>query len=124
MNIVDSCGWLEYFADGPNSGFFAPAIEEAENLIIPSISILEVFKCVLRQRSEHEAFQAIALLQRGTVVDMDVNIAIQAGRFSHDYKLPLADSVILATAYVYDTCIWTQDTHFKKFECVKYVDKR
>lgn len=70
MNLVDSCGWLEYFADGPNSDFFAPAIENVDDLIVPTICILEVFKRVLQQRDEDSALKAVALMEQGKVVDL------------------------------------------------------
>ena len=97
MNVVDSSGWLEYFANGPNADFFAPAVEDTSNLIVPSITIFEVFKRVLQQRSESEALQVAALMQEGRVVNLDVSISLQAVRVSVDHRLPLADSVILAT---------------------------
>lgn len=61
MNVVDSSGWLEYFADGPNAAFFAPAFEKIQELVVPTISIYEVFKRILQQRDEAAALQAAAL---------------------------------------------------------------
>ena len=98
MNVVDSSGWLEYFADGPNADFFAPAIEATSELIVPSISVYEVFKRILQQRSESEALQAIAVMMRGRVVDLDVQLALTAARLSTHLRMPMADSIILATA--------------------------
>ena len=109
MNVVDSCGWLEYFADGPNADFFAPAIEDVEGLIVPTISIYEVFKRVLQQRNEGDALQAIAVLTQGQVVEIDTTLAIDAARVSIERKLPLADSIILAAAQAYNAALWTQD---------------
>jgi uncharacterized protein with PIN domain len=68
MNIVDSSGWLEYFADGPNASFFSRPLAKTSDLVVPSITIYEVFKVVLRQRGESEALQAVALMQQGSVV--------------------------------------------------------
>ena len=123
MNVVDSFGWLEYFANGPNADFFAPAIEDTGNLIVPSISIFEVFKRVLQQRGESDALQAAALMQQGRVVDLDVFIALEAAKVSDSYKLPLADSVILATAQVQNAVLWTQDADFDGLPGVKYKPK-
>ena len=124
MNLVDSSAWLEYFANGPNSGFFAPAVEEIGDLLIPTICLLEVFKRVLQQRGEGAALQAVAQMQQGQVADLDAALALSAGRISHDLKLPLADSVILATARSRGAVIWTQDADFAKIPGVKYVPKR
>ena len=124
MNVVDSSAWLEYFADGPNAGFFAPAIEATEELIIPSIALLEVFKRFLQQRSESEALQAIAIMRQGSVVDLDSTLALSAARIGVTNKLPLADSVILATARRFDATVWTQDEDFDGLPGVKYRSKK
>jgi predicted nucleic acid-binding protein len=124
MNLLDSCGWLEYLADGPNAGFFAPVIENTEKLLVPTICILEVFKRVLQQRGEDAALQAVALMQQGNVVDLGVGAAITAAKIGHDLKLPLADAVIVATARIHKAVIWTQDSDLKDVEGVKFVKKR
>ena len=98
MNVVDSSGWLEYFADGSNADFFASAIESVSDLVVPSISIYEVFKKVLQERGESEGFQAVAAMQQGRVVDLDATLALRAAKISAELKLPMADSVMLATA--------------------------
>ena len=120
MNVVDSSGWLEYFANGPNADFFAPAIEDMGRLIVPSVSILEVFKRVLQQRGESDALQAVAVMQQGQVVDLDTTLALRAGKVGVALKLPLADSIILATAQVYGAVLWTQDADFDGLPDVKY----
>jgi len=123
MNVVDSSGWLEYFADGPNADFFAPAIETPGELVVPSISIYEVFKRVLQQRSENEALQVAVTMQQGTVIDLDVDLALRAAKLSLQSKLPMADSIILATARAYRAHLWTQDVDFKDVAGVRYIDK-
>ena len=124
MNLVDSCGWLEYLADGPNATFFAPAIENTEELLVPTLCILEVFKRVLQQRGEDAALQAAALMQQGQVIDLDSGTAVTAAKIGHDIKLPLADAVIVATARIHHAVIWTQDSDLKDVEGVKFVKKR
>lgn len=124
MNVVDSCGWLEYLADGPNAGFFAAAIEGTEALVVPSLSIHEVFRRVLQQRREGDALQTVALMQQGAVVDLDAAIALGAARLSLDLRLPMADSVMLATARAKGATLWTQDTDLEGIEGVRYVERR
>ena len=124
MNVVDSSGWLEYFADGPNADFFAAAVEKVAELVVPSISIYEVFKRVLQQRDESDALQAVAVMQQGRVVDLDTAIALNAAKLSVELKLPMADSVMLATARAHKATLWTQDADFKDIEGVRYVQKR
>lgn len=123
MNLVDSSGWLEYFADGPNAGVFAPAIEKVSELVIPTISLLEVFKRVMQQRDENAALQAVALMRQGSVVDLSPSLALSAAKLGIEHKLPLADSVILATARAFDATVWTQDADFEGLPDVKYVPK-
>ena len=123
MNLVDSSGWLEYFADGKNARVFSEPLYDTDNLIIPTICLYEVFKVVLRERNEEDALQAIALMQQGTVIDLSTEIAIQSAKNSIDYKIPMADSIILTTALIYDAIIWTQDIDFKKIPRVKYFSK-
>lgn len=123
MNVVDSSGWLEYFADGENADFFAPAIENTDGLVVPTISIYEVFKRVLQQRDETAALQAIAIMQQGTVIDLDAPLALTAARTSIELNLPLADSVILAAARAHGATLWTQDADFADIDGVEYVKK-
>lgn len=124
MNVVDSSAWLEYFADGPNAGFFAPAVEDVPRLIVPSICLLEVFKRVLQQRGENDALTSVAQRQQGRVVNLDGVLALNAAKLGYELKLPLADSVILATARTYDAVIWTQDADFAPIKGVKYTAKK
>ncbi|MEZ4662232.1 MAG: type II toxin-antitoxin system VapC family toxin [Caldilineaceae bacterium] len=123
MNIVDSSGWLEYFADSANADFFAPAIKETEQLIVPSISLYEVFKRVCQQASEDDALTAIAVMQQGQVVDLDSTLAMQAALLSIELKLPMADSIILATARAHQALLWTQDDDFANIDGVRYIEK-
>lgn len=124
-NVVDSSGWLEYFADGPNADFFEGAIEEEASLVIPSISIYEVFKRLLAEPDGEEAgFLVVAAMQRGEVVDLDAELALDAARISRETRLPMADSIILATARANDAILWTQDADFEGIEGVEYVRKQ
>lgn len=123
MNVVDSCGWLEYFANGANADFFAPAVEDAASLVVPAISLFEVFKRVLQQRSENDALQAVAIMQQGQVVAVDETLALAAAKLSFDLKLPMADSLILATARAHAATLWTQDDDFEGIPGVQYIAK-
>lgn len=120
MNVVDSSAWLEYFADGPNAQHFAAPIEKPERLIVPTITLLEVFKRVARQRDEGAALQCIAVMQQGTVVDLDRALALTAAAMGLRHQLPLADSVIYATAHSHDALVWTQDADFEGLPGVRF----
>jgi toxin FitB len=124
QNVVDSSAWLEYFADGPNAGYFAPPIEAPAGLVVPSVTLLEVFKRLLQQRSESDALQAIAVMQQGQVVDLDAPLALGAAKLGVESKLPLADSIIMATARRFGATLWTQDEDFEGLPGVNYRPKR
>lgn len=121
MNVVDASGWLEYFADGPNAAFFAPAIEATRELLVPTLSLYEVFKRVLQQRGEGQALQAVALMQQGQIVDLTAAIALSAAKASIERRLPMADSIMLITAQIHGATFWTQDADFDSVDGVKYV---
>jgi predicted nucleic acid-binding protein len=123
MNLVDSSGWLEYFADGKNAKHFAKAIEATHKLIVPSISILEVFKRIYVQLGEDSALQAVALMQQGRIIELDLALSLRSAKLGVELKLPLADSVILATARTWNALLWTQDSDFHNIEGVKYFPK-
>ena len=123
MNLIDSSGWLEYFIDGTNANFFAPVIEDTANVIVPTISIFEVFKRALIEKNRDDALEAIAMMYDCKIIDLDREIALIAAELSFELKLPMADSIILATARAYDAILWTQDEHFKELPGVKYLKK-
>ena len=124
MNIVDSSGWIEYFVEGPNAEVFAPFIEDVKNLVVPSITIYEVFKKLLAESGENTALQAAAQMQLGKVIALDEPLALDAAKIGYDLKLPLADSVILATARICRATLYTQDEHFRDIPDVKFVHKK
>ena len=124
MNIVDSSGWLAYFADEPNAKHFLTPLDDTDSLIVPTVTIYEVFKVVLRESSENEALQAAVAMRKGRVVDLTASIAIAASRISLEHKIPMADSIILATAKEFEATIWTQDSDFKNIDHVKYFPEK
>lgn len=124
MNVVDSSGWLEYFADGGNADFFAPAIEDTKSLLVPVICLYEVFKKILQQNGINEAQVHVSDMKQGKIIELDESLALSAAKLSADLKLPMADSLILATARANDAVLWTQDEHFKDLDGVKYIEKK
>jgi len=122
MNIIDSSGWIEYLADYKNAKIFEPVIENAADLLVPTICMYEVFKRVLREFGEERALEAIGLMSLGQIIELDRQIAINAALISNELKLAMADSIILATARVHEATLWTQDADFAEIEGVRYVD--
>jgi predicted nucleic acid-binding protein len=123
MNVVDSSAWLSYFAGDKNAGIFARPIEAIDELLVPSITVTEVFKCIMRQRDEDAALEAIAHMEQGRVVPIDSALAIDAAVYGLNNRLPFAESIIYATARKFSAVIWTQDTDFKALSDVKYYPK-
>jgi len=123
MNVVDSSAWLSYFAGDKNSEAFSTAIEDIERLLVPSITLTEVFKCIMRQRDESAALEGVAHMEQGRVVALDSSLAIDAAVFGLQYKLPLADSIIYAIGNKFNAIVWTQDADFKALPDVKYFPK-
>jgi predicted nucleic acid-binding protein len=119
-NIVASSGWLEYLADTDRAHLFAAALEDSDNLVVPVVILYEVFKKVLRERGEDAALQVAGLMQSGRVVSVESSLALEAAHLT----LPLADSLIYATAQRHQGTLWTQDEHFKGFQGVRYFAKK
>ena len=124
MNVVDSSAWLEYFADGPNAGVVAKPIESTGTLLVPSLSLFEVFKRVCQQRDEDEALRVIAVMEQGRVVDLDRTTALEAAHLSLLHRIPMADSIMLATAQRHGATLWTQDADFAGVPGVRFFAKR
>jgi len=123
MNVVDSSAWLSFFAGDKNSGLFAKPIVAIDELLVPSITLTEVFKSILRQRNEESAFQAIAHMKQGNVIPLNGELAINAACVGIEFKLPLADSIIYAIARKYEAVVWTQDSDFEGLDGVKFCPK-
>ena len=124
LNVVDSSAWLAYLADEAGAEHFSAAIEDTDHLVVPVVCILEVFKIVARQRGDGDALQAVALMQQAKVIDLDANLALIAGKAAIDHNLPLADSMVYATAMLVEGVVWTQDDDFEDLPDVRYYPKR
>lgn len=123
MNVVDSSGWLEYLTAGRNAEFFKPALEDKEHLIVPVICLYEVFKLTLLHKGEEDALHIAGLMSTGLSVEVNREIALSAAQISVEYKIPMADSLILSAARLFEATLWTQDEHFKEIPGVRYISK-
>jgi uncharacterized protein with PIN domain len=122
-NVVDSSAWLAYFTDEPSAPHFANAIEDVDRLVVSAICLTEVFTVVARQRGEGDALQVAAVMQQGRVIELDATLALSAAALALEHKLPLADSIVYATARLVDGMVWTQDNDFEHLPHVQYVLK-
>jgi predicted nucleic acid-binding protein len=123
VNLVDSSGWLEYFGRGDNGERFAPVIRATAELVVPTISMYEVFKRIKSQRGEEEALSAVGFMSLGRVIELTQEIALEAASLSMEHRLTMADSIILATAQEHRATLWTQDEHFRDLPDVEYIQK-
>ena len=120
MNVVDSSGWIECFVGGPNAGFFAPPLEDPDGLLVPSITIFEVYRYVLRERGREEALVVVGWMRESRVIPVDGGLAVQAAEAAARHRLPMADSIVYATAVIHGATLWTQDTDFDGLPGVEY----
>lgn len=124
MNVVDSSGWLEYFADGQNADFFAPAIEDSDNLLVPVICLYEVYKRIAQMKDVSAAQTSVGDMLSGRLIFVDDSLALSAAQISLDLKLAMTDSLILSTTRFHAATLWTQDEHFKDLPDVRYIEKK
>jgi len=122
-HIIDSSGWIEYFIGGPHRVHFRPFIHNTEDLIVPSVTLFEVFKRFLVVADETQAIEATNQMRKGKVIELNEYLAVWAAKLSEDLKLPMADSIILATAYSTGATVYTMDSNFEGIEGVNYVAK-
>ena len=117
--VLDSSCWLEFLMDTPRAALFADVLEDADALLVPVITVYEVIKKIVRELGDDIASSSLVLMQRSTVVDVDLALVTQAMRNG----LPLADSLIYATAQMHSAMLWTQDQHFEGLPGVRYFQK-
>ena len=123
MNVVDSSGWLAWFLDEPNAGRFEAPIRATDELVVPSIVLLEVYRHVRRSVGVEEAVAAAAVLQQGRIADMTCALALVAAELSVVHSLPVADSIVLATTREHGATLWTQDSDFDGLESVEFIPR-
>ena len=124
MNVVDSSGWIEFLGGGANADIFTNAVSDVPRLVVPTICVFEVCRWMRRELGERRALDAMALMQQGSIIDLDATLAMSAARLSLELKLPMADSIILATARANNATLWTQDDDFEGLADVKYIAKK
>ena len=117
--VLDSSCWIEFFADTERADLFAPAIDQVEQLVVPVLTVYEVVKKLAREAGDETAAAALSLMQRGRLVEIDLSLALEAAVLG----LPMADSLIYATARRHAAPLWTQDAHFEGLPGVRYFAK-
>ena len=125
MILIDSYGWIEYFANGPLAESYAAFIEKAnaENTVTPTIVIYEVYKRIKSVKGEQKALEAYAQMSRTKIVELTSPISLKAADISITLDLGMADSIVVATAKAYNAEIVTSNEHLKSLEKVKFINK-
>jgi predicted nucleic acid-binding protein len=123
VNIVDSSLWLEYFAGNTVGTQVSAIIKDVDSLYVPTITIYEVFKKLLYEKTETDALIATAHMMQGTIIDLNIELSLLAAKISKNYQIPMADSIVYATNQKYNCTLWTQDKHFAGLESVQYFEK-
>ena len=122
MIVVDSCGWVERFAGSSYGELYGPALQDPEAIVVPAVCLTEVFRTLAREAGEPAALAAAGVMRQATVVALDGELAIEAGRVGLQHGLPLADSIIYATAQRHHAELWTHDAHFRGLPGVRFVE--
>ena len=120
MNIIDSSLWLEYFAGTLKNGAIVNMIEDPANQYVPGICIYEVFKRIYTQRDESSAMSSVMFMQNAIVIGVTPQIAVLAAKLGSKFGLPMADSIIYATAKTMDAIVYTKDKHFENLDGARY----
>lgn len=120
-SVVDSSGWIEFFTNGTNASSFEEPILATAELIVPSITIFEVYRWVLREVGEKEALIVTSAMRQGSVVNLDASLATSAADLAHRMKLPMADGIIWTTARQFGATVYTQDADLAGFDSVLYI---
>jgi toxin FitB len=123
MNLVDSSGWLEFFSNGKQAHLFTPIIQNSEELIVSVINKYEVYKKLCLEFNTKQAANSMGAMYLGRLVEVTEEIALTASELSIEFHIPMADSLLLATARIENADFWTLDSHFKDIPGVKYFEK-
>ncbi len=124
MNLVDAGGWLAYVTDGPDAGYFAPAIEKTTDLVVPTVVLQEVFRHLVRHAGEGPALEIAAAMRQARIVDLDATLALEAARLASLHNLDPIPAVIMATAAMTEAQVWTTDRRLAYLPEVRYRESR
>ncbi len=122
MIIMDSYGWIEYFAGGPLSDKYQKYLADPKNIITPVIVVYEVYKKIKRERGEKAALETLTHITRTNIVPLDETLAVKATDISLDFRLPMADAIVYASGVIKNCKIVTSDPHFKGLPKVIFIE--
>lgn len=124
MVVVDSSAWIEYLLDGPDSDLIEPFFQDPDKLILPAICVAEIER-YLRAFGDPPALEtARQAMSVAKTISLDQNLAREAAEVGMRLRLPMADSIIYATARAFDADLLTLDAHFEGLPGVRYIKPR
>jgi predicted nucleic acid-binding protein len=123
VRVIDSSGWLEWFADGPLAGQYQRFLEKPREILLPAIVVYEVYKILKRERGEEMALLALGQMQQSEVVVLDATLALHAADLSLRRGLAMADAIVYATARMHDGELVTSDADLKGLDGVVFLPK-
>jgi predicted nucleic acid-binding protein len=121
MILVDSCGWLEFFTDGPLADAYFSYLKKTREIITPTIVLYEVYKKIKKERNEEKALLASAQIKETQIINFSEYIALTAADISLSHSLPMADAIVYATASMKKAKVVTSDQHFKPLKNVIFI---
>jgi predicted nucleic acid-binding protein len=122
--VVDTCGWIEWFTNGPLANQYQPYLQDLTSLVIPTVIQFELYKWTRRNRGEKEATKAVGLTGHGKVIPLETPLALYAGDLALEHKLSVADAVIYACARQANVPLVSSDDHFENLPGVIYFSKK
>ncbi len=122
MTLVDSSGWIEHLTDGPQADAYDQYLS-ADDLLVPTVVIYEVYKFMKREVSEEAAIAVTGRMRAGRVVLLDESLALEAADLSLQYGLAMADAIVYAGARGHGAVLVTSDEDFAHLPGVLYLPK-
>ena len=123
MNVVDSSGWIEYFQDSLRADLFALAVEQRDQLLVPTIALFEVHKVLSRKLPAELVERCIDVMRLGRVLDLTGQRAIAASKIASQHCLAMADAAKYSMAQEHQATFWTQDTDYQGLPGVRFFAK-
>ena len=120
MNVVDSSGWVEYFQDSDRADLFALAVEQRDQLLVPTIALFEVHRVLSRKLPAELVDRCLDVMRLGRVLDLTDRRAVAASKVSRQHRLAFADAAMYSMAQEHGASFWTQDVDYQDLPGVRY----
>ena len=123
MKVIDSSGWIEFFSDGLLADIYSKHLENPSRVIVPAITLYEVYKKIRSEKGEALALAASHAMSRCRFAPLTDDIAMASADTSIQYKLAMADAIIYTTAQFFKAELITSDADLRNLPQVTYLKK-